>query len=795
MLKIYKFAAAMILSVIGLSMTAPQVCAQTEGEPAEPEVPVDALPDHSPSGTLNVSEFPEGMNMFRINGLYSINRAFKGGVSLYRNGELIRVIPASNAERFNTWEDVGEGASRVDFGYVAIQFWNKTTDPGSQSGEYNVVVPAGLLYTDKDKTVTNPEWKFTVKVVGSSRGSLLITPAGGSSQSRLETFTLTLPNADNFKWNNTQASIYIEEKFGDVANIPCTYVIDGLNCVITAETPITTTGTYYLHIPNGFYLEKVGDTFAAGNSIMYTYYVAPDVSAGVSVSPDNKETWLYIPGKIVSGINRYVLFTLNLPDPVIYTLMEKPKFYAVNEAGIPEGDPVEEFYLVKDPNDSKILYVTTFAFIDPQNEEGGDFLPPEGNYALVMPRNAYYVNVTTKDDNGNDVVTPQPNAQYQFNYTIGVNDKYPVVLYPLSGTKMNNLEFVSVTFDEGNEVTMSGRAYAHISNGIEEYALSGTIVEDLPNEVRFQLPYPLTQAGEWTFTTPAGSFFVNGNSTSVSAVYTIDPTMPVLDRTLTVDPAEGTVESLQVFKVRFKSYPKATEYGQIGGKISLTKDGKDVTIPVKYYSVDDNCLLLDMETPLDAAGTYVLTIASNSISATTEDGYNVLNDQASFRYTIEGPEYVDLPKPAITPADGKMTKNQQFVLTLAEGEVIAEVSGNVRLYPKDNRETSWKYSAAKTAENAVTLTLEDGQAEIVDGDYQLVVPAGLIKTAGSISVEYVYDFVCDESGAVEGIEANDAPADVFNAAGIVVLRNADENALRTLDKGLYIYKGRKIIVK
>lgn len=76
MLKVYKFAAAMILSAIALTMAAPQASAQTT---EEPEVPADTLPGHSPSGVVNAFDFPEGMNTFRINGEYSINRSFRGG--------------------------------------------------------------------------------------------------------------------------------------------------------------------------------------------------------------------------------------------------------------------------------------------------------------------------------------------------------------------------------------------------------------------------------------------------------------------------------------------------------------------------------------------------------------------------------------------------------------------------------------------------------------------------------------------------------------------------------------------
>lgn len=792
MLKVYKFAAAMILSAIALTMAAPQASAQTT---EEPEVPADTLPGHSPSGVVNAFDFPEGMNTFRINGEYSINRSFKGGVSLYRGDELIRIIPASNMERLATWVDAGEGGSRADYGYVLVQFWDKTTDPASANGTYRVKVPEGIFFTNREQTTTNPEWEFTVKVAGSSHSEVKLEPADMSSLSRLDKIVLTLPDLENYRWyTNTTHSIYIEESFGDIANNNCTFEYDGNKCIITPSTPITTTGIYYLHIPSAFYLYKDGDgNFVGASSSRVTYYIAPDMSAGVTVTPDNKEPLMYLPGKIVEGVNRYVYFTLTLPEPVVYTLMEKPKFYELDENGMIGKEPVQQFYIVKDPQDSKTIYITSFDFVDPSNPEAGDLMLPEGKYSLVIPRNAYYVNVTKEDE----TTSMEPNAEYCINYTVGFNDRFPMIIYPEDGETLNNIEFISITFDEGNEITLKGNAYAHLSNGITEYALVGKVTEDLPNEVRFELPYPLTEAGEWSFSTPAGKFYINGNATSATAKYTVDPNAIVLDRTLTVEPGEGELESLQVFKIRFNAYPKATEYGQVGGSISLTKDGEELTIPVKYWSVDDSCLLLDMETPLTEAGTYVLTIESNTISAITEDGHNVLNKEAKFTYTIkeaEPEQPVEIAKPAITPADGKMTSTQEFVLTLPEGEKITEVKGEARLYQKDERSTEWVYNAVKTTDNTITLTLAEGQPEIVAGNYQLVTPAELFKTETGVAVEYVYDFECI-TDTVEGVVVDNAPADVYNAAGICVLRNADEEAVRTLDKGLYIYKGRKLIIK
>lgn len=55
--------------------------------------------------------------------------------------------------------------------------------------------------------------------------------------------------------------------------------------------------------------------------------------------------------------------------------------------------------------------------------------------------------------------------------------------------------------------------------------------------------------------------------------------------------------------------------------------------------------------------------------------------------------------------------------------------------------------------------------------------------------------VSKETSGLTATEANDGHADVYNAAGILVLRDASASQIRDLAPGLYIVKGKKMIVR
>ena len=98
---------------------------------------------------------------------------------------------------------------------------------------------------------------------------------------------------------------------------------------------------------------------------------------------------------------------------------------------------------------------------------------------------------------------------------------------------------------------------------------------------------------------------------------------------------------------------------------------------------------------------------------------------------------------------------------------------------------------------AVKITLKEALAN--DGEYMLQIYASAFildgcQTSSEIKVNYTVDKTVGVDG-VDGIKADgNGKYTVTNLSGIVVLRDANAAALRSLPTGLYIVNGKKVLL-
>lgn len=64
-----------------------------------------------------------------------------------------------------------------------------------------------------------------------------------------------------------------------------------------------------------------------------------------------------------------------------------------------------------------------------------------------------------------------------------------------------------------------------------------------------------------------------------------------------------------------------------------------------------------------------------------------------------------------------------------------------------------------------------------------------------ITVDLVCEFQIGESDGLNAIVAGNAAADVYNASGVCVLRNATAEQMKSLPAGIYIANGKKFVVR
>lgn len=139
-----------------------------------------------------------------------------------------------------------------------------------------------------------------------------------------------------------------------------------------------------------------------------------------------------------------------------------------------------------------------------------------------------------------------------------------------------------------------------------------------------------TASGQYFLNLPEGSLKVNGQRLlPVTLRFTINGTMESFYEQITINPAEGEVESLQNFTISIPEYIGEIEYGSVA---TLTNTTTNETYEAEMYGVRFNVLVYfpdEITTP----GNYVLTIPARSIIIYTL-GEDV--EELNFNYTIAG---------------------------------------------------------------------------------------------------------------------------------------------------------------
>ena len=130
--------------------------------------------------------------------------------------------------------------------------------------------------------------------------------------------------------------------------------------------------------------------------------------------------------------------------------------------------------------------------------------------------------------------------------------------------------------------------------------------------------------------------------------------------------------------------------------------------------------------------------------------------------------------------------------------VVATGSGEITL-----GENTWFPSTeptplnglVKIEGNAIHIDLSDTE----EGEWVVSIPEGYVVIDGNMincAQDITYTIISKESSGVTGLEADETGLfRVYNLKGINILNTTDADALRSLDRGLYIVNGRKVLIK
>lgn len=577
---------------------------------------------------------------------------------------------------------------------------------------------------------------------------------------------------------------------------------------MTFEAP-TSNGNYTLTVPAGALLHE-----GQGNpQAIVLKYTLNDPTLSTEVVPDlqllsaSPEAGTAMASVGLPGEGRTYTFNTNINKYVAYA--------------------TADWYDVTDPENAEWMCYTD------RNHELGSDAPIEiikvGDVPAMYKNHKYEMRVTCY----NSYQQPRKElGSFTVSYT-GTAEEYVYSTVKAISVDPNPDTFVIESVEEGH-VTVSFDAPVEIDRTLSCVSLGQ--MGSAPYE---NIESNATKT-EWTFTIPASQLESNTVSCFVvakdadgrtvrgnedmqkyesgdndEAGFMFSYGVQIGGAELIVTPASGTVTSLKTFTVKaptdkyndmlpsWLEYPYLMKGRDIVYKFNFEDDSDYMT------SEDYGTIKLTLPEEQVEPGTYILIIPYGTLICTTQDaqGTGDSNAAMSIVYTIEGeaPEAVyDIEPAAIDPAAGQVKELSKFKISFDED--LALVNYDAYILDADGKELqkaeiAYDEDFSNMRDFHITLATPVTEA----GTYTLYIPQGTFGTeeyaqsseesrTGHGSKEIRTEYTIKDSG-VAGIAADNERGDVYNAAGVLVLRDATAADVAKLARGLYIFNGKKVMVK
>ena len=248
-----------------------------------------------------------------------------------------------------------------------------------------------------------------------------------------------------------------------------------------------------------------------------------------------------------------------------------------------------------------------------------------------------------------------------------------------------------------------------------------------------------TASGNYFLNIPEGSLVVNGvHLLPLTLRFEISGTIESFYEQITVNPAEGVVESLQNFVISVPEYIGEIEYGK---KATLTNTTTGTTYQTDIYGVRYNVLIYFPDEVIEA-GEYTLTIPAGAIIIYTLDqDVHELN----FHYTIEeGNVQQFYDQITIDPSEGFEEVLQHFTITFPKN-VDGIADGSRAKLTNNTLAKTWNAEMTAVG-NQVMIDFDE---EIVEsGRYTLTIPAGavIVNALGEEMHQLSFDYTIVGTG-------------------------------------------------
>ncbi|MDE6575651.1 MAG: hypothetical protein K2L84_10035 [Muribaculaceae bacterium] len=382
-----------------------------------------------------------------------------------------------------------------------------------------------------------------------------------------------------------------------------------------------------------------------------------------------------------------------------------------------------------------------------------------GEYTLTIPAGTFYE--VAWDDNADGFVKVDggvSTATFTATYTIDPDllaavDNFSFV--PAAGSTVKSISVIRMVYntltpmDMYRGFSLDYEAQPTLSNGsVEVPCMIGNDYEAEDNLTIMIIPIdrnweetPVTEAGTWTLSIPAGIFSYNGDvNQAVEATFTIDPNQTIYP----LSPAPGKVTgSLSKITITF---PGANSVEYNDRSITLTGEGVNKSTTEVLRGSDSNVYVIDFGSIILPEGSYTLTIPANAftIDGTTESEEII----AVYNYS---------PSWVITPASGsELTELADFTVEFpyaTEAEFIGGTfsamlvqggryaAGTSCTKVENAAHPTFKFALMEGAQlpsnGKITFCIEEG-AFLIDGTESSEMAAEY-SYAPAISLDYIAD--------------------------------------------------------
>lgn len=566
---------------------------------------------------------------------------------------------------------------------------------------------------------------------------------------------------------------------------------------IAFDTP-TANGTYVLTVPAGTMTHD-----GVGNPVLQYTYTVEDPSLDTQEVPElqllsaSPVAGTELPSVGLPDEGRAYTFDTNINKYVAYVTAD---WYDITDAANPEW----------------------IAMTDADHEAGSDseiVVVRNGNYEKMYEGHTYRMDVVCY----NSYQMPRKElGRFSVEYK-GSTPQYvyasqkAIAVSPDPSTYMitsaENARFTvsfdgSVIVDEGKSKISLGplgtQSYGSITSNEAKTEWTFTIPESMLKDENSFVCFVLATDSEGRTVLGDENMAKYQNGSEEGAGFMFDYKSDMNGALLTVTPAEGDVSSLKTFTITTESKfndmmpswmakPYLVRNRDIVYTFTLEGDA-DTSTP--------GTVVLTLPEEQTEPGRYSLVIPSNTFMCENSmSGESIANKATMVNYTIGGDEpdetVFDFTYSSVDPAAGNVAEIAKVTFTFAEDvsivlydAYILDTDGNeVRKADIKGDFSDWK------------IAYMEFEPVTEPGDYVLYIPKGSLGDeafgageGGHANDDIRLSYTIEPAG-IGSVAGETLRGDVYNVAGVLVLRDADSDAVKTLDKGIYIVGGKKVVVK